>query len=55
MKSIQFTELTSNEQEALQGGVNLGGGEGGSILPPPLNSLDLTTVTGLVSSLPAKG
>ena len=39
MKSILFTELTPSEQEALQGGVNLGGGEGGSILPSPVPSV----------------
>lgn len=50
MKSILFTELTPSEQEALQGGVNLGGGEGGSILPSPVPSV-LPPVDKLVPSL----
>lgn len=50
MKSIQFTELTSNEQETLQGGVTLPGG--GSTLPLPLDQL-LPPVKDLVPSLPA--
>lgn len=50
MKSIQFTELTPSEQEALQGGVTLP--TGGITLPPPLDKL-VPQVEGVVPSLPA--
>lgn len=56
MENILFIELTPSEQETLQGGILLGGGEAGgegeSIFPAPLNSV-LTPVTDLVLSLPA--
>ena len=50
MKSIQFTELTSNEQEALQGGVTLPV-VGGSTLPSLLDKL-VPQVESVVPSLP---